>query len=121
MLGLSSEATKAEVKKAYHKLAMKYHPDHNQGDTSMQDKFQEITEAYQHLTDDLNVYYEILGIAPKAPFSDVKRAYAAHCERYHPALQRGDAAAQAALDKMKAAYDYLAQHTDTQGTDNQDW
>ena len=51
ILGLSSSATADEVKKAYRKLARKYHPDLNPNDVSAQRKFQEINEANEVLSD----------------------------------------------------------------------
>lgn len=49
MLGVDKKASKEEIKKAFHKLAHKYHPDKNGGDET---KFKEINEAYQVLSDD---------------------------------------------------------------------
>ena len=51
-LGVGREATAAEIKKAYKKLAMKHHPDRNQGDKSSEEKFKELSEAYEVLSDD---------------------------------------------------------------------
>jgi DnaJ-class molecular chaperone len=51
VLGVSKSADKGEIKKAYHKLAMKYHPDSNKDDASAGDKFKEASEAYEVLTD----------------------------------------------------------------------
>ena len=51
-LGVGREATAAEIKKAYKKLAMKHHPDRNQGDKSSEKKFKELSEAYEVLSDD---------------------------------------------------------------------
>ena len=51
VLGLSKEADAAAIKKAYRKLAKKYHPDTNQGDPSVEEKFKEISEAYDILSD----------------------------------------------------------------------
>jgi molecular chaperone DnaJ len=50
VLGVSSEATAEEIKKAYRKLAQTYHPDANPGDASAEDKFKEISEAYATLS-----------------------------------------------------------------------
>ena len=47
VLGVKKTATQAEVKKAYKKLARKYHPDVNQNDASAEENFKEINEAYQ--------------------------------------------------------------------------
>lgn len=51
MLGVSKEAADSEIKKAYRKLAMKYHPDHTKGDKKAEEKFKEISEAYAVLSD----------------------------------------------------------------------
>ncbi len=51
VLGVGKSADKGEIKKAYKKLAMKYHPDRTQGDKSLEEKFKEIQEAYEVLTD----------------------------------------------------------------------
>jgi molecular chaperone DnaJ len=51
-LGVSREATADDLKKAYRKQAMQYHPDRNPGDKSAEAKFKEINEAYDVLKDD---------------------------------------------------------------------
>ena len=51
LLGIGRNATEAEIKKAYRKLAMKYHPDHAKGDKGAEDKFKKISEAYAVLSD----------------------------------------------------------------------
>ena len=45
-LGVGREASATEIKKAYKKLAMKHHPDRNQGDKASEKKFKELSEAY---------------------------------------------------------------------------
>ena len=50
-LGVSKSASAAEIKKAYRKLAMKYHPDHSKGNKSAEEKFKKISEAYAVLSD----------------------------------------------------------------------
>ena len=51
ILGVSKSASKDEIKSAYRKLAMKYHPDRNPGDKSAEEKFKRINEAYSVLSD----------------------------------------------------------------------
>lgn len=50
-LGIDKTATPEEIKKAYRKLALKYHPDKTQGDKALEDKFKIISEAYAVLSD----------------------------------------------------------------------
>jgi curved DNA-binding protein len=50
-LGVSKEASGTEIKKAYRKLALKYHPDKTKGDKELEVKFKEISEAYAVLSD----------------------------------------------------------------------
>ena len=51
ILGVNKDASADAIKKAYRKLAMKYHPDRNQGDAEAEEKFKEAAEAYEVLSD----------------------------------------------------------------------
>src|SRR5260370_651391 len=51
VLGVDRNANEEEIKKAYRKLAVKYHPDKNPGDKSAEEKFKELGEAYEALND----------------------------------------------------------------------
>lgn len=64
ILGVSRDASDADLKKAYRQLAMKYHPDRNQGNKESEDKFKEINEAYSCLCDtEKRNHYDKFGTA----------------------------------------------------------
>jgi molecular chaperone DnaJ len=64
VLGLGRDASDADIKKAYRKLALKYHPDRNAGDMAAEEKFKEAAEAYAVLADaDKRVRYDRFGHA----------------------------------------------------------
>jgi curved DNA-binding protein len=64
VLGVGKTASADEIKKAYRKLALKYHPDRNPGDTKAEARFKEITEAYAVLSDaDKRKQYDQFGAA----------------------------------------------------------
>lgn len=64
ILGVDRKADADEIKSAYRKLALKYHPDRNPDDKSAEEKFKDINEAYQVLSDtDKRAHYDQLGSA----------------------------------------------------------
>lgn len=64
ILGLDKDAGEEDVKKAFRKLALQYHPDKNPGDKSAEEKFKEINEAYQVLSDpEKKAQYDQFGTA----------------------------------------------------------
>jgi curved DNA-binding protein len=64
ILGVERKASADDIRSAYRKLAMKYHPDKNPGDKKAEDKFKDINEAYQVLSDDQKrARYDQLGSA----------------------------------------------------------
>ena len=64
VLGVSREATDQELKSAYRKQALKYHPDRNPGDHAAEEKFKQASEAYQVLSDaDKRAAYDRYGHA----------------------------------------------------------
>lgn len=68
ILGVSKSANEQEIKKAYRKVAMQYHPDKNPGDKAAEDKFKEAAEAYEILSDaDKRARYDRYGHAGVDP------------------------------------------------------
>ena len=68
VLGLQKGASDEEIKRAFRKMAMKYHPDRNQGDKDAEEKFKEVNEAYSVLSDaDKKAKYDRFGFAGVDP------------------------------------------------------
>ncbi len=72
VLGVSRDATEDEIKKAYRRLAMQYHPDRNPGDKQAEERFKEANEAYAVLSDpDKRAQYDRYGTSgPLGGFAD---------------------------------------------------
>lgn len=67
VLGVASQATEADLKKAFRALAMQYHPDRNPGDKGAEERFREASEAYAVLSDpDKRAHYDRFGTAPSS-------------------------------------------------------
>src|SRR3989338_33807 len=66
-LGVSKNATETDIKKAYRKLALEHHPDRNKGDKESEEKFKEVTKAYEVLSDPFEIFEQFFGGAN--PFS----------------------------------------------------
>src|SRR6195952_2334565 len=64
ILGVAKNASAEDIKKAYRKVAMQFHPDRNPGDKSAEDKFKEAAESYEVLSDaDKRAQYDRFGHA----------------------------------------------------------
>src|SRR6266540_3679976 len=71
VLGLARSASAEEIKQAYRKLAMRFHPDRNPGDPSAEGRFKEVSEAYHVLGDaDRRVHYDRFGKMPAGSAPD---------------------------------------------------
>ena len=65
VLGVARNATAAELKKAYRRLAHQYHPDKNPGNREAEERFKEVTSAYETLSDpQKRKQYDLMGSNP---------------------------------------------------------
>jgi len=82
VLGVDKNSSKDDIKKAYRKLAIQYHPDKNPGDKQAEEKFKEATEAYEILGDDQKKaaydqfgFAGVEGMGGQGGYSDVFRGF----------------------------------------------
>ena len=103
VLGVEKNASDAEIKKAYRKLAMKYHPDQNPGDKSAEEKFKEINEAYEVLSD----ADKKAGLAAASAASEIwaisSATFSAAALRHPPAAEEGRARARTSSARSRSA------------------
>ena len=101
VLGVSRDVDGKELKKAYRKLAMKYHPDRNPDDKDADEKFKEATEAYEILGDEQKraAYLEM------RKFREAEVQYLKACVRYSDILGRRHKDTRACLQDLQELYD----------------
>ena len=85
VLGVSRDASTDDIKRAYRKLALQFHPDKNPGDKQAEERFKEIAEAYAILSDDeKRVRYDRFGHSATSGagdfggFSNIEDIFSAH-------------------------------------------
>ena len=75
VLGVSKSASEQDIKQAYRKLALKFHPDRNKGDKESEEKFKEATEAYEVLRDPKKRAYDKFGHGRSRALRFVRRLF----------------------------------------------
>ena len=110
VLGVQRGASEADVKKAYRRLAMKYHPDRNSGEADAEEKFKEASEAYEVLSDpEKRERYErfghagVDGMGGAAGFSDISDIFG---EVFGDIFSSGGARARARANRRGADLQY---------------
>lgn len=91
ILGVSKDASQAEIKSAYRKLAMKYHPDRNPGDKVAEEKFKKISAAYNILGDEQKRReYDTFGSTDNSynPYGNDQNAYSGNADPWAEFFRR---------------------------------
>ena len=105
-LGISRSASLDDVKEAYRKLAMKYHPDQNPGDKRAEHKFKNISEAYEVLSDRMQTPLEKLTFDKPRSFDPMSRKLDKMMETYSPRKDKEVTAS----ESMPMIREYMKQH-----------
>ena len=81
ILGIPRGASQEDIRKAYRQLAKKYHPDANQDDHTAEERFKEVSEAYEVLKDaEKRAAYDQFGMAGvKGGFQSARGGFGGHC------------------------------------------
>src|SRR5208283_3033259 len=94
ILGVKKSASAEEIKKTFRKLARKYHPDVNPGDKKAEEKFKEINEAYEVLSDtEKRKKYDTLGPNWQEQFGPQFNRRGTYTNSYRPSAQDFDTGA----------------------------
>ena len=117
ILGIDSSASEDDIKKAFRKLALQYHPDRNSEDEDAEKKFIAITEAYNKIESEGFGYYGVLGLSSGSDVSDAERVYNRIYSDIISDANCSDEEREANLENIKKALDYFR---DKVGYKNQD-
>jgi molecular chaperone DnaJ len=98
VLGVDRSASTDDIKKAYRKLAIKYHPDKTAGDKDLEEKFKEIAEAYEVLSDEekrkrYDAFGSVKGPSVDDSFEDLRAQFRQHFGGHTQQVQKGTSVA----------------------------
>ena len=125
VLGVSEKATKNEIKKAFHALAKKYHPDINKGNKAAEDMFKDVSEAYEVLGNDesrkkydsarsFGNAFNFGGFSQDGPFGDYYKKYsdvAGDASDMFSELLKNLTKSSSPFDNIKNVFDYVVNGT----------